>query len=240
MEQGKQGRSIKEGSYYHTKIRDWPEGERPREKLSRHGANSLTEAELLAILIRTGTRGATAVDVAKKLLSETRSLRELARMNVSDLTRRGIGPARAATIVAAFELHRRIPPDDTAKLPTISSPEDVVHWFLPKLTDLMHEEFWVLLLSSSNKLLKALRVTVGTLNTSLVHPRECFHEALKEKAAAVVFMHNHPSGNAEPSQEDITITRQLVESGRILGIPVHDHIIIAGSRYVSFAERGLL
>jgi len=240
MEQGKKGKSIKEGSYYHTKIRDWPEGERPREKLGRYGSASLSDAELLAILIRTGTRGATAVDLAKKLLTETRSLRELARMSVSDITRRGIGQARAATIVAAFELHRRIPPDDSSKAPSMSSPEDVVQWFLPRLTDLMHEEFWVLLLSSSNKLLKDIRVTVGTLNTSLVHPRECFHDALKEKAAAVLFLHNHPSGNPEPSQEDLTVTRQLVESGKILGIPVHDHIIIAGSRYVSFAERGLL
>ncbi len=240
MEQGKKGRTIQEGSYYHTRIRDWPEGERPREKLALHGAASLTEAELLAILIRTGTRGATAVDIAKKLLAETRSLRDLARMNVTDFTRRGIGTARASAIVAAFELHRRIPPDDTTKLPSMSSPDDVVQWFLPKLADLMHEEFWVLLLSSSKRLLKALRVTVGTLNTSLVHPRECFHDALKEKAAAVVFLHNHPSGNPEPSQEDITVTRQLVESGKILGIPVHDHIVIAGSRYVSFAERGLL
>lgn len=235
-----QGKSIREGSYYHTKIRDWPAGERPREKLAQHGSAALTEAELLAILIRTGTRGATAVDIAKKLLTETQSLRAISRMSLSDLTRRGIGQARAAAIVAAFELHRRIPTEDMAKVPSLSTPEDVVERFRPKLADLMHEEFWVLLLSSSNRLVREIRVTVGTLNTSLVHPRECFHDAIKEKAAAVVFLHNHPSGNPEPSQEDLMVTRQLVESGRILGIPVHDHIIIAGSRYVSFAERGLL
>lgn len=231
---------IREASFYRTTIKDWPESERPREKMARHGAEVLSEAELLAILIRTGTKGATAVDLAKKLLSQTKNLRTLARMSVSDFVSLGIGRARASSLVAAFELHRRIPQDESASTSIFRNPEDVAGRYIPKLRDLMHEEFWVLLLSSANRLLNEIKITKGTLNSSLVHPRECFHDAIKEKAATVIFLHNHPSGNIEPSQEDIGITRQLVEAGKILGIPVQDHIIVAGSQYVSFAERGLL
>jgi DNA repair protein RadC len=233
-------RQVFEASYYHTTIKEWPESERPREKLLLHGSSSLSEAELLAILIRTGSKGATAVDLAKKLLADGRTLRELASLSVPDLERLGIGRARATSIAAAFELMRRMPEGDMEKKPTFCSPEDVSARYVPKLRDLKHEEFWVLLLSTSNRLLRELRVTSGTLNSSLVHPRECFSDALKERAASVIFVHNHPSGNAEPSQEDHAITKQLVEAGRILGIPVHDHVVIGGNNFVSFAHRGLI
>lgn len=229
-----------EPSYYHTTIKQWPEGERPREKLMNHGAASLTEAELLAILIRSGSKGATAVDLAKKLLSEQRTLRDLARMSVVDLSRLGIGRVRAAGIVAAFELLRRLPASDGNDRPMFHAPEDVARIFLPKLRDLNHEEFWVLLLTTSNHMMREIRITSGTLNSSLVHPRECFAEALKEKAASVIFVHNHPSGNPEPSQEDLAITKQLAEAGKILGIPVYDHVIVGGAQFASFAQRGLL
>ena len=229
-----------EAAYYHTSIKQWPAGERPREKLKRHGPSSLTEAELLAILLRSGARGVTAVDLAKKLLSEDRSLRDLARLSVVDLGHLGIGPVRAASIVAAFEILRRMPADDSDARAVMQAPEDVARIFLPKLRDLQHEEFWVLLLTTSNHLMRQIRITSGTLNSSLVHPRECFSDALKERAASVIFLHNHPSGNAEPSQEDLAITRQLVEAGKILGIPVYDHIIIGGAQFSSFAQRGLL
>ena len=229
-----------EPSYYHTTIKQWPEGERPREKMMKHGSAALTEAELLAILIRTGSKGVTAVDLAKKLLSDQRTLRDLARMSVVDLGQLGIGRVRATAIVAAFELSRRMPASGGSERPTFRAPEDVALVFLPKLRDLHHEEFWVLLLSTSNQLIRETRVTSGTLNSSLVHPRECFSEALKEKAASVIFVHNHPSGNPEPSQEDLSITRQLAEAGKILGIPVYDHIVVGGEQFVSFAQRGLL
>ena len=229
-----------EPSYYHTTIKQWPERERPREKLMNHGAASLTEAELLAILIRSGSKGATAVDLAKKLLSEQRTLRDLARMSVVDLSRLGIGRVRAAGIVAAFELLRRLPASDGNDRPMFHAPEDVARIFSPKLRDLNHEEFWVLLLTTSNHMMREIRITSGTLNSSLVHPRECFAEALKEKAASVIFVHNHPSGNPEPSQEDLAITKQLAEAGKILGIPVYDHIIVGGAQFASFAQRGLL
>ena len=229
-----------EPSYYHTTIKQWPEGERPREKLMRHGAASLSEAELLAILIRTGSKGATAVDLARKLLSEGRTLRDLARMSIVDLGQLGIGRVRAAAIVAALELSRRSTAGTTVDRRTLRDPEGVAEVFLPKLRDLQHEEFWVLLLTTSNQLMREIRISSGTLNSSLVHPRECFLAALKERAASVVFVHNHPSGNPEPSQEDLSITRQLMEAGKILGIPVYDHIVVGGAQFVSFAQRGLL
>ncbi len=225
---------------YHSSIKEWPENERPREKLWNKGPASLSEAELLAILLRTGNKGATAVDIARKILSRTNSLREVAKMSVADLVELGVGRDRATAIVAAFELHRRLPADDQGPVVVIRSPEDVANMVVPQLRDLQHEEFWVMLLNTANRVMRSVKVTSGTLTSSLVDPRECFHLAVKEKAASVIVVHNHPSGNGEPSQEDIAITRQLVDAGRVLGIPVHDHIIVAGGSYTSFAERGLL
>ena len=233
-------RGVFEPSYYHTTIKQWPTGERPREKLIRQGPATLSESELLAILLRSGSKGVTAVDLAKKLLSDHRSLRDLARMSAADLNRFGIGLVRAASIVAAFELLRRLPATDGSERPVLQAPEDVAYIFSPKLRDLHHEEFWALLLTTSNHLISERRITSGTLNSSLVHPRECFAEAITAKAASVIFVHNHPSGNPEPSQEDIAITRQLTEAGKILGIPVYDHVIIGGGQFSSFAQRGLL
>lgn len=225
-------------TYYRATIKDWAEGERPREKLQMHGASVLSEAELLAILIRTGKRGETAVDLARKLLSQGRTLRDVSAMSVHDLMALGVGRARSTAIVAAFELARRLPSSDGKAKPFLRSPADVASRFSPRLRDLKHEEFWVLLLNAQNQLQGESRVSTGTLSASLVHPRECFHVAIREKAASVIFVHNHPSGNAEPSQEDLAMTKQLVEAGKILGIPVHDHIVIAGDRYTSLAERG--
>ena len=233
-------RGVREPVLYRTTIKDWPEEDRPREKLARRGATYLSEAELLAILIRTGKKGTTALDLARSLLSNGRTLRDVAQMSVSDLVHEGIGIARATAIVAACELSRRLPASAGKEKPVFHSPEDVATIYVPKLRDLKHEEFWALLLTSANRLMSEVTVTSGTLNSSLVHPRECFQEALKQSAATVIFLHNHPSGNAEPSQEDIAITKQLVESGKILGIPVHDHIIVAGDSFTSFADRGLL
>ena len=221
-------------------IKDWPEGDRPREKLYQNGPSALSEAELLAILIRTGIRGKTALDLARRLLGEAGSLGKVAQMTVKDLEEHEIGRARATAIVAAFELSRRIPLNDGESKPTFRVPQDVADRYMRKFKDLRHEEFWILILNSANQLVREKQVTTGTLNSSLVHPRECFREAIKENAASVIFFHNHPSGNPEPSQEDISITKQLVESGKILGIPVHDHIILGAGSFTSFTERGLL
>jgi len=224
----------------HSPIKEWPEQERPREKLVLEGSGSVSEAELLAIVLRTGRKGATALDLARTLLVRSGSLRNLARLTFHDFMEMELGLVRAATLSAVFELARRIPARDNDKKPFLRSPEDVVQWCMPKLKDLRHEEFWVLMLSASNQLMHQMRVTKGTLNSSLVHPRECFADALKMRCAGVIFVHNHPSGNPEPSQEDRAITRQLVEAGKILGIPVHDHVIVADAEFTSFAERGLL
>lgn len=233
-------RTVFEPSYYHTSIKQWPAGERPREKLLAHGPSALSESELLAILLRSGSKGATAVDLAMKLLSDGRTLRDLARLSVVDFAYLGIGRVRAAVLVAAFELLRRLPASERSEHAMIHAPEDVAQVFLPKLAHLCHEEFWAVLLTTSNRVMREIRLTSGTLNSSLVHPRECFADAVKERAASVIFVHNHPSGNPEPSQEDVHITKQLCDSGRILGIPVYDHVIVAGTQFSSFAQRGLL
>lgn len=231
-------RKVFEPSFYHTTIKEWPRGEQPREKLSRAGPSALSDAELIAILFRTGGKGVTAVALARKLLAEQRTLKDISQSSVSDLEQFGIGPVRAMTLVAAFELARRLPAGGSSSDPIVRSPEDVVHRYGGFLRHLRHEEFWVLLLTSSNRVFRDIRVTSGTLNSSLVHPRECFSEALKQRAASVIFLHNHPSGNPEPSQEDRAVTRQLGDAGKILGVPMHDHIIIADEGFYSFAQQG--
>jgi DNA repair protein RadC len=232
---------VNEASIYHTKIRDWPADERPREKLIIRGPDVLTEAELLAILIGSGSGKVTAVDLAKKLLVEHKSLRSIAALGVSDLKRfRGIGDARAVSIVAAFELARRLQSSPEAEHRIIRAPSDVAEKFIPILRDLKQEVFIVVLLNSANRITKEVTITRGLLNSSLTHPREVFRQAIIDHAASVILIHNHPSGNLEPSQEDITITRQIVEASKVVGIPVHDHLIIAGAGFTSFAERGLM
>jgi DNA repair protein RadC len=231
---------VLEPTFYHVPIKEWPLDERPREKLLRRGASNLTDAELLAILIRTGKKGATAVDLARHLLSEGRTLRDISSMSVEKIRSLGIGESRAITIIAAFDLAKRLSQMRGKDRLKIHSPEDIVRYFQPKLRDLVQEELWVLPLNAINELLEPRQVSKGILNSSLAHPRECFREAITQSAAAVVFVHNHPSGNPEPSQDDIIITKQLVDAGKIIGIAVHDHIIIAGDRFTSFAERKIL
>jgi DNA repair protein RadC len=235
------GEKVKEVSYYHTRIKDWPEAERPREKLMKHGAGVLTDAELLAILIGSGTSKVTAVDLAKRLLVEHRNLRVLAGKSVADLKKfKGIGSARAVSLVSAFELSRRLHAREGEKLDVVRSPEDVAARYIPKLRDLKNEVFLVLLLNSANGIFKEVEISRGSLNASVVHPREVFKRAIDELAAGIILVHNHPSGNRNPSSEDITLTKQIVEAGKVMGIPVHDHIIIAGGAYTSFAEENLL
>ena len=224
-------------------IKDWPEDERPREKLIKHGASSLSESELLAILINIGMKNFSAVDVAKQLLYDYKSLKNIGSLSVADLRQKknkGIGTAKAVTIVAAFELARRISSSGTENDEPIRSPEDVKNRFGSQLRDLKQEVFMVLSLSSSNRIIRDRIITRGLLNSSLTHPREVFREAILENAASVILLHNHPSGNLEPSREDSAITKQIVEAGKIIGIPVHDHIIIAGHGFTSMMERGLM
>lgn len=233
--------AINQNLTYHTKIKDWPESERPREKLLAHGPQILSDAELLAIFIGSGTNGVTALDVAKKLLVENRSLKNMARKNMSELGRmKGIGSARAARIIAAFELARRVETEDASDRRKMTSPQDVVSIYRPQLSHLNYELFKVILLNNGNRLIRDVDISRGTLNSSVVHPREIFKSAIDHMAAGVILMHNHPSGEAVPSEEDNQVTRQIAAAGKLIGIPILDHIIIAGDRFYSYAENNQL
>jgi DNA repair protein RadC len=223
------------------RISEWHPSERPREKVLARGVEELSDAELLALVIRNGARGATAVDLARALLEDFGGLPRLASRNVREIVHtRGMGLAKSVGVAAAFELGRRAAAGHGAGRSAVTSPGDVVRLYGPGLRHLKHEVFRVILLDSANHLLRDVTVSTGILNSSLVHPREVFQPAILEPAAGVILLHNHPSGNPEPSGEDIRITRQLADAGRILGIPVHDHVIIAGHESTSFAEKGLL
>ncbi len=223
------------------KISRWPKKERPRERLLQQGSQHLTEAELLGILLGKGTREKTAVDLARELLARYESLQKLFSRSPSELTKiKGIGPAKAASLLAAFELVRRIQSKDEGDSPTFKRSSDVANHYLPLIRDLRKEVFKVLLLNRANRLLKEVQISEGTLDASIVHPRDVFREALLEPAAGIILIHNHPSGNPIPSEEDLRITKQLVEAGRLLGIKVYDHIILAGEKYRSLADDGLL
>ena len=216
-----------------SRIFETPFADRPRERLLALGAAALTSAELLAILIGTGTSGASAPEVAAALLAQGGP--DLAR-----LAGRSIGHAKATRIVAALELGRRLLEEGRPDRTRIRSPADVYRWFAPRLADLAAEEFHVLALDSQSGVLRDLLVTRGILNSSLVHPREVFRGAIAEAAAGIIVVHNHPSGDPTPSADDRAVTRQLVEAGRVLDLPVYDHVVVGANRYVSFAEAGLL
>jgi DNA repair protein RadC len=223
------------------KISRWPKNERPRERLLQDGPQHLTEAELLGILLGKGTTKKTAIDLARELLDRYESLPKLFSRSPSELTTiKGIGSAKAAILSAAFELVRRIQSRKDADRPLFKKSSDVAGQYLPLMRDLRKEVFKVLLLNRANRFIREVSVSEGTLEASIVHPRDVFREALLEPAAGVILIHNHPSGNPTPSEEDLRITKQLVEAGRLLGIKVYDHIILAGESYRSLADEGLL
>lgn len=224
------------------RIAETPSADRPRERLLRLGPGALTQSELLAILLATGSPGRSALEVAGELLIQsTTTLSGLARRPVADIARvRGVGCAKAARIAAALELGRRLQEEGRVDRPRIASAADVYRWFAPRLVDLAAEEFHVLALDTQSAVLRDLLITRGILNGSLVHPREVFRGAIAEAAAGIILAHNHPSGDPTPSPDDRAITRQLVEAGRIIDMPVYDHIIIGNGRYVSFVEMGIL
>lgn len=222
-------------------IERWPSGERPRERLYWKGPEALADAELLALQLGSGTRGKSAVDVAREMLATYGSLADLAGREVAELARQqGVGPVKAARLAATFELTRRL----RARLPgtriLLSTPSQVYAAFAPLMEDLRREVFRVALLDAQNGLLRDCVVSEGTLSASLVHPREVFKPAILESAASVVLLHNHPSGDPTPSREDVRLTRQLVECARLLGLRVHDHLVIGHGRFVSLAEQGMI
>jgi len=223
-------------------ISETPSPDRPRERLLALGPGALTTVELLAILIGTGRAGASAPDVAAALLSGGGpGLAQLARRTAAELAAvPGVGHAKAARIAAGLELGRRLQEEGRPERTRIRSPADVYRWFAPRLADLVAEEFHVLALDSQSGILRDLLVTRGILNSSLVHPREVFRGAIAEAAAGIIVVHNHPSGDPAPSADDRAVTRQLVEAGKVLDLPVYDHVIVGSRGYLSFAEAGLL
>jgi len=206
------------------------------------GATALTATELLAILLGTGGAGMSSLDVAGHLLEVSDgSLRRLAARPPAELLKfAGVGPTKAARLLAAFEVATRLTQEARPALVRIREPEDVIRLFSTRLRDLQVEEFHLLALDSQSQVLRDVLITRGLLNSSLVHPREVFRAAIAEAAAGIIVVHNHPSGDPTPSSEDRAVTRQLVEAGRLLDLPVYDHVIVAGDRFTSFASAGLL
>lgn len=223
----------------HVMIRDVPKDERPRERMMRHGAKSLTNAELLAILIRTGTASLSAVHLAERVLSQTGGLKGLTDSTIESLVQlKGIGPAKAVQILAGIELGRRISRAMPEERFTIRSPQDAADYFMDELQHLSQEHFVCLFLNTKNQVIGKEVIFVGSLNASIVHPREIFRKAIQRASAAVICLHNHPSGDPSPSMEDFNVTKRLKEAGKILGIDVLDHIIIGTQRFYSMKEHG--
>ncbi len=215
-------------------VRDLPPDERPRERLLHRGAESLSAQEILAVILGRGVKGESVMVTAQKLLSKFGSLRGIADSSVEELSRvNGIGPAKAAQLKAAFDLSRRLADGPRQDRAPVKSPEDVVAVLAGTLKGKKKEHFLVLLLDTRNRLIRVSPVSVGTLDSSIVHPREVFKEAISASAASVIFVHNHPSGDPEPSPDDIELTRRLVEAGRLLGILVLDHVIVGDGAFLS-------
>jgi DNA repair protein RadC len=206
------------------------------------GAHNLTDAELIAILLRTGKKGKSVIQISQELIIQYGNIAVLSSKSLNILTDiPGIGKNKAATLMAAFELSRRIQIQSKwMSDQKITSPQDVADIFIPLLRDEVKEKFLIVCLNSANKIIRYEVISIGSLNSSVVHPREVFKAAIDNNSASIILIHNHPSGNPEPSNEDISITKKIVESGKIMDIPVFDHIIIAGNKYTSFVEKRLI
>ncbi len=230
---------------YQVPIRQWDEGDRPRERLLKHGAAILSDAELIALIFGTGARlkrgPISAVQLGRATLRAFGSLRSMSTKDMRAVLQvTGIGKAKAAQLIAAFEIGRRVESQQEETKIQVKSPEDVAAVFGPLMRDLKREIFKIVLLNTANIIIADYTISEGGLAASIVEPRAVFQKAVLDNAAAIICLHNHPSGNLEPSREDIRVTRQLVEAGKIMGIPVHDHLIIAGRGFTSLADRGLL
>ncbi|MHB8763359.1 MAG: RadC family protein [Deferrisomatales bacterium] len=225
-------------------IKDWPAEERPREKLAAKGGGALSPAELLAILIRTGDshRGATALDVARDLWAHHGAdWQRLCQASLAELARQpGMGFAKAAAVAAALEVARRCSGRALVPSEPFRTSRQVYEHYAARVAHERREQFFCLLLDARNRFLREDRVSEGTLTASLVHPREAFRAAVREAASAVIFAHNHPSGDPEPSRDDQELTRRLWEAGKVLGIRVLDHVIVGGGCHYSFADEGQL
>jgi DNA repair protein RadC len=224
------------------KITDWAVEDRPREKLYQKGTSSLSDAELLAILIGSGTRKRSAVDLGRELLSMVNNnLNSLGKLTIGDLTKiKGIGNARAITIAAALELGRRRKLAEIPEMPQIKCSKDVFDLLSPVLSDLPHEEFWILFLNRSNKVINRMKLSQGGISGTVTDVRMVMKRAIEYLASGIIVCHNHPSGNLNPSESDTRITQKIKEAGNIMDIQLLDHLIISEKEYYSFADNGLL
>jgi len=223
-------------------IPKWSEEDRPREKLLLKGKSALSDVELLAILIGTGVRSISAVDLAKKLLSQVNNdLSHLARLSVADLTKiKGIGNAKAISIVSAMELGRRRKVLVSKNKMKITSSSDAFEYIHPNLSDLTHEEFWIIILNRANHIIQKKQVSIGGISGTVADPKIIFKKALEANGSSIILIHNHPSGNLKPSQADISLTKKMKSAGDFMEIPVLDHIIVGDNTYFSFADDGLI
>lgn len=223
-------------------IKSWSPEDRPREKLLLKGTSALSDAELIAILIGSGTANLSAVEVAKKILMHGgNNLNDLAKLSVKDLMKvKGIGEAKAITIIAALELGRRRKETEVDEKPKINSSKDAYDLVKGDLMDLPHEEFWVLLLNRANRVIKKKKISEGGVSGTVADPKIIYKLALEELASGVIVAHNHPSGNLTASQSDIDLTKKLKEAGKFLEVQLLDHVIVAGQKYFSFADDGLI
>ena len=224
-------------------IKDWPVADRPREKLLSTGPAALSDTELLALILRTGHSGGggSALDLSRQLLNRFGSLRAMASASTAELCEvPGIGPAKAAEILALGELSRRFATTPLSPGTRFTSSREVFAHFHDRLRDRKKDVFLTLLLESKTRVLREIQISEGSLNASIVHPREVFQPVIRESAAAVLFVHNHPSGDPAPSREDLELTSRLRDAGALMGVRVLDHIIIGSGHYVSLADRGLL
>jgi len=226
---------------YPQTIKDWPEDDRPRERLVKFGPETLSDAELLAIILRTGAKGQTALDFARTLISTYGSFQGMDNASIVELSGlKGIGPAKAAQIKAVLEIAKRFWRKEFKEGKPFTNSRAVYEHFHETLRGKKKELFIALLLDSKNKKIREVKVSEGSLTSSHVHPREVFNPVVKDSAASLILVHNHPSGDPTPSRDDIEITRRLKEVGELLGVKVLDHIIIGGGRYTSFADEGIL
>ena len=223
-------------------IQSWAEEDRPREKLMLKGKAALSEAELIAILINSGTVDLTAVDVARIILkSVNNNLNDLAKLSIKDLSKfRGIGEARAITIIAALELGRRRKEQDRPQRARVTCSRDAYNEMIPHLMDKPHEEFWILLMNRANEILRPVQISTGGVSGTVADPKLIFKQAIEYLASSMILLHNHPSGNLTPSQADKDLTKKLRDAGRLLDIPVLDHLIFTDKSYFSFADEGIL
>jgi DNA repair protein RadC len=223
-------------------IKAWAEEDRPREKLSTHGRRALTDAELIAILIGSGSRTESAVELSKRILHHyDNNLNKLAKASIQELSNfRGIGEAKAISIIAALEIGRRRDDTEIKAIESILSSKDAYNMMRRHLVDLNHEEFWIILLGKSSKVLGKELISKGGLSGTVADPKIIFHVALQHQASGVILIHNHPSGNLKPSQSDISLTKKLSEAGRMLDIQIFDHLIISDNGYFSFGDESLL